>query len=117
MILEADIGVGIYGQEGMRAVDTCDFAIGEFRYLWHLLFKHGRLNYMRMSELISYFFYKNYIYTVLQILYSSVNGFSGQTIFPDWFLTYYNMWLTALPIAIKASIDQDVFPIEAMDGI
>ena len=27
MILEADIGVGIFGNEGMRAVDNSDFAI------------------------------------------------------------------------------------------
>ena len=27
MILQADIGVGIFGNEGMRAVDTSDFAI------------------------------------------------------------------------------------------
>jgi len=39
MILEADIGIGIFGKEGMRAVDSSDFAIAEFRLLWPLLFK------------------------------------------------------------------------------
>ena len=39
MILEADIGVGLYGKEGMRAVDSSDFALAEFRLLWPLLFK------------------------------------------------------------------------------
>ena len=34
MILEADIGIGLYGNEGMRAVDSSDFAIGEFKFLW-----------------------------------------------------------------------------------
>lgn len=34
MILEADIGVGIFGKEGLRAVDSSDFAIAEFRFLW-----------------------------------------------------------------------------------
>lgn len=28
MIMEANIGVGIYGQEGMRAVQSSNFAIG-----------------------------------------------------------------------------------------
>lgn len=37
MILEADIGVGLYGKEGMRAVDTSDYAVAEFRHLWTLL--------------------------------------------------------------------------------
>lgn len=31
MIQEAHIGVGIYGQEGMRAVQASDFAIPEFQ--------------------------------------------------------------------------------------
>jgi len=30
MILEAHIGVGIYGEEGMQAVQASDFAVGEF---------------------------------------------------------------------------------------
>lgn len=30
MIEAADVGIGIYGNEGMRAVQACDFAIGEF---------------------------------------------------------------------------------------
>jgi phospholipid-transporting ATPase len=47
MILEADIGIGLFGNEGMRAVDSSDFAIAEFKFLWHLLFKHGRWNYVR----------------------------------------------------------------------
>jgi P-type E1-E2 ATPase len=65
MILEADIGIGLFGNEGMRAVDNSDFAIAEFRFLWFLLFKHGRLNYMRMADFTGYFFYKNFVYTFL----------------------------------------------------
>jgi P-type E1-E2 ATPase len=30
MIMEAHIGVGLYGNEGMRAVQSGDFALGEF---------------------------------------------------------------------------------------
>ena len=105
MILEADIGIGVFGNEGMQAVDNSDFAIAEFRYLWHLLFKHGRWNYMRMSELIAYFFYKNYVYTGMQVLFSAYNGFSGSTVFPDWFLSLYNTILTAAPIAVKSIMD------------
>ena len=33
MIMEAHIGVGIYGEEGMRAVQSSDYAIGEFQFL------------------------------------------------------------------------------------
>ena len=30
MILEADLGIGLFGKEGMRAADSSDFAICEF---------------------------------------------------------------------------------------
>jgi P-type E1-E2 ATPase len=59
MIQEAHIGCGIYGNEGMRAVQSSDFAFGEFRCLWSLLLVHGRLSYLRNAEMIVYFFYKN----------------------------------------------------------
>ena len=77
MIMEADIGIGLFGKEGMRAVDSSDIAIAQFRFLWQLLFKWGRWNYTRMSTLINYFFYKNFSYTMLQILFSLYNGFSS----------------------------------------
>ncbi len=64
MILEAHIGVGLYGNEGMRAVQSGDFALGEFQYLWRLLLVHGRWSYMRNAELILYFFYKNMVFTL-----------------------------------------------------
>ena len=83
MILEADIGIGLYGKEGMRAVDNSDFAIAQFKFLWQLLFKWGRWNYSRMGNLISWFFYKNFAFTVMQIVYCFCNGFSGQSIYSD----------------------------------
>ena len=59
MIQEAHIGIGISGLEGQQAVNSSDFAIAQFRYLESLLLIHGRWNFMRMSKLILFFFYKN----------------------------------------------------------
>jgi len=42
MLLEAHIGIGIIGNEGMQAAQNSDFAIHEFSNLWNLLFVHGR---------------------------------------------------------------------------
>jgi magnesium-transporting ATPase (P-type) len=42
MIQEGDIGVGIFGLEGMQAANASDFAIPEFKALDKLLFVHGR---------------------------------------------------------------------------
>ena len=64
MLLEANIGIGLYGKEGMRAAQNSDFAIHEFKNLWNLIFVHGRLNYIRISDFIMYFFYKNFFFTI-----------------------------------------------------
>lgn len=59
MIQEAHVGIGLYGNEGLQAAQASDFALPEFKGLWRLLFIHGKLAYIRNSELILYFFYKN----------------------------------------------------------
>lgn len=58
MIQEADVGVGIAGEEGRQAVMSSDFAIGQFRFLARLMVVHGRWCYRRMAETIANFFYK-----------------------------------------------------------
>ena len=37
MIEKAHVGVGIYGKEGLQAVNNSDFAIGQFRFLQLLM--------------------------------------------------------------------------------
>ena len=49
MIKAGHIGVGIIGKEGMQAVNSSDFAIGQFRFLRGLLLVHGRQCYRRLS--------------------------------------------------------------------
>ena len=43
MIMEAHIGIGIYGEEGLRAAQSSDYAIGEFQVLRRLIFFMGFL--------------------------------------------------------------------------
>ena len=110
MIMEAHIGVGIYGEEGLRAVQSSDYAIGEFKNLSPLLFFHGRTNYIRNAECIKYFFYKNFVFTLVQFLFGFYCNFTGQTIIDDWFITTYNLIFTALPLGGRALIDHDLMP-------
>lgn len=77
MIKEAHIGVGLYGHEGLRAVQASDFAIGEFRFLWRLILVHGRKAYRNNAEMVLYFLYKNLVMTIPQFYFSFYNGFSG----------------------------------------
>lgn len=58
MIQEADVGVGIAGEEGRQAVMCSDYAIGQFRFLGRLVLVHGRWSYRRLAEMTANFFYK-----------------------------------------------------------
>ena len=108
MIMEANIGIGIFGEEGTSAAQASDFAIGEFKYLKRLLFFHGRINLMRISNMILYFFYKNFVFTMQQFYYSFFSLASGQTFVDDWYITCYNLIFTALPLCVVAVTDLDV---------
>ena len=108
MIMEAHIGVGIYGEEGLRAVQSSDYAVGEFKILRELLFSHGRMNNVRNSECIHYFFFKNFVETFNHFIFGFYCNFTGQTIIDDWFITLYNLLFTSLPLGTKAILDIDI---------
>ncbi len=108
MIQEAHIGVGLYGNEGMRAVQSSDYALPEFQYLWRLLLVHGRWNYLRVSEMILYFFYKNIIFTIPQFYYAFFCAFSGQSFFGQNYVSLYNLAFTSIPLIVKALFEQDI---------
>ena len=110
MIMEAHIGIGIYGEEGMRAVQSGDYAIGEFKILRRLLLFHGRAFYIRNAQCILYFFYKNFVFTLVQFVYGFYTNFSGQTIIDDWYISFYNLFFTALPLGARAALDFDLKP-------
>ena len=112
MIMEAHIGVGIYGEEGLRAVQSSDYAIGEFRFLRDLLLFHGRTNYIRNAQCISYFFYKNFVFTFVQFVFGFYCNFTGQTIIDDWFITLFNLLFTSLPLGARALLDHDIKPVD-----
>ena len=58
MIQEADIGIGISGQEGMQAVRASDYSFSQFAFIKRLLLVHGHWNYHRISILVLYCIYK-----------------------------------------------------------
>jgi phospholipid-translocating ATPase len=69
MIMEGDVGVGIYGKEGRQAANNADFAIGEFKFLRRLLLVHGRWNYIRQSKTFLYSMHKNMVITLTLFWY------------------------------------------------
>lgn len=109
MLREANIGIAVYNSESARVFQTADFIIPHFSSLWKLLFVHGRWNYMRTASFIMYFFYKNMIFTIPQIIFCFYNAYSGQSIFEDWFIAFYNILFTSVPIVIRSIFDKDVY--------
>eukprot|EP00033_Pygsuia_biforma_P001285 GCRY01001452.1.p1 GENE.GCRY01001452.1~~GCRY01001452.1.p1 ORF type:complete len:1119 (-),score=332.21 GCRY01001452.1:1076-4432(-) len=108
MIQAAHVGVGISGEEGLQAARSADYAIAQFRYLERLLLIHGRYSYRRISKVILYSFYKNICLYLTQCWFTFHNGFSGQTLYEQWSLSFYNVFFSSLPIVALGVLDQDV---------
>ncbi|CAI9114362.1 OLC1v1015070C1 [Oldenlandia corymbosa var. corymbosa] len=108
MIQEADIGVGISGVEGMQAVMASDFAIAQFRFLERLLVIHGHWCYKRIAQMICYFFYKNIAFGLTLFYFEAFTGFSGQSVYDDWYMILFNVVLTSLPVISLGVFEQDV---------
>jgi phospholipid-translocating ATPase len=124
MLQEADIGIGISGVEGMQAVMSSDIAIAQFRYLERLLLVHGHWCYRRISSMICYFFYKNITFGFTLFFYEMYTSFSGQAAYNDWFMSFYNVFFTSLPVIALGVFDQDVssklclkFPLLYQEGV
>ena len=58
--------------------------------------------------MILYFFYKNIVFTLPQFLYAFYCGFSGKSVYDDWYITLYNMIFTALPLMSRALFEKDI---------
>uniref|UniRef100_A0A060TC31 Phospholipid-transporting ATPase n=1 Tax=Blastobotrys adeninivorans TaxID=409370 RepID=A0A060TC31_BLAAD len=106
MIQAAHVGVGISGMEGMQAARSADVSIGQFRYLRKLLLVHGAWSYQRLSRAILYSFYKNIALYMTQFWYVFYNGFSGESIYESWTITFYNVFFTVLPPFVLGIVDQ-----------
>ncbi|KAF7592101.1 hypothetical protein BBP40_000706 [Aspergillus hancockii] len=108
MIQEADVGVGIIGEEGRQAAMSSDYAIGQFRFLQRLILVHGRWSYRRMAETIANFFYKNLVWTIALFWYSIYNDFDGSYLFDYTYIVLVNVAFTSLPVILMGIFDQDV---------
>uniref|UniRef100_UPI00398E99D4 phospholipid-transporting ATPase IH isoform X2 n=1 Tax=Pristiophorus japonicus TaxID=55135 RepID=UPI00398E99D4 len=88
MILEAHVGIGILGKEGRQAARNSDYCIPKFKHLKKLLLVHGHYYYIRIAQLVQYFFYKP--------LYDTA------------YLALYNISFTSLPILLYSLMEQHV---------
>jgi magnesium-transporting ATPase (P-type) len=108
MIKAADVGIGIMGKEGAQAVKASDYAFKEFKFLKRLIFIHGHYNYIRITKILLYSFYKNIVLIIPQLICGFYTYWSGSIIYEEMFLTAYNVLLTSIPGPILACIERDL---------
>jgi phospholipid-translocating ATPase len=108
MIQEADVGVGIAGEEGRQAVMSSDYAIAQFRFLQRLVLVHGRWSYRRLAETISNFFYKNMVWTWASFWYQAYTDFDISYVFEYTYILMFNLFFTSVPVVLMGVLDQDV---------
>jgi phospholipid-transporting ATPase len=114
MIQTASVGVGILGREGRQAANNSDFAIPRFRYLKRLMTVHGRLSLVRLSGLVRYTFYKNFVFCLPQLwLFTQVN-WSPTTLYDGFLLATYNLLWTILPPVQYGFFEQDISAVSMM---
>ncbi|GBB89212.1 hypothetical protein RclHR1_01590017 [Rhizophagus clarus] len=108
MIQAANVGVGISGQEGVQASMAADYSIAQFRFLSKLLLVHGHWDYLRISEMILNFFYKNVVWVFPVLWYQIFCMFSANIFYDYSFVQLYNMIFTVAPVIILGATDQSV---------
>ncbi|XP_069784802.1 phospholipid-transporting ATPase IC-like isoform X2 [Narcine bancroftii] len=108
MLKTAHIGVGISGQEGMQAVLSSDYSLAQFCYLERLLLVHGRWAYLRICKFLRYFLYKTFAFSFLQVWFGFYNGFSGQSVFERWCISFYKVPYSWLPVLTIGILDKDM---------
>ena len=108
MLVEASVGVGLYGKEGLQAVQVSDYGIPSFKYLWRLVFFEGRRNYMRIAEFFQYYIYKSALFTLVQFCYGFYNLWSGMTVFDGWYIYIYLTLLSVFSISWMGVADEDI---------
>ena len=58
------------GKEGRQAVRNSDYAFARFKFLQKVLLVHGHFYYIRIANLVQYFFYKvnlNFYFTLILV--------------------------------------------------
>eukprot|EP01125_Pyxidicula_operculata_P011525 TRINITY_DN3773_c0_g2_i1.p1 TRINITY_DN3773_c0_g2~~TRINITY_DN3773_c0_g2_i1.p1 ORF type:complete len:1031 (+),score=208.03 TRINITY_DN3773_c0_g2_i1:106-3198(+) len=108
MLQEANIGVGLWGEEGTQAAQNSDYAIHQFSHLGKLVTVHGRYNMLRNSVMVEYSFYKNIAMFAVQFWFAIFSNFSAQTYYDDWVMTGFNTIILLLPPLSLAIFEKDL---------
>ena len=71
-----------------------------------LLMIHGRWNFIRLSKVVLFSFYKNAVLVGILVLFSKMNFYSGTPVFDMWVLSAFN-FVCGWPILLLGLFDRD----------
>ncbi|KAF5400677.1 hypothetical protein PHET_06242 [Paragonimus heterotremus] len=100
MLLQANVGIDVYGKEGREAVRAADYAIPQFQYLRRLILVHGQLSYHRISMTMGLFYQKCVALVTTQITLAFYTGFSANSWYTNNHFILYNLTLTTIPVLL-----------------
>ncbi|XVF02013.1 hypothetical protein REPUB_Repub04eG0139400 [Reevesia pubescens] len=84
-----------------KVVMANDFFIAQFCFLERLLVVHGHWCYKRIAQM-------NIAFGLTLFYFEAFTGFSGQSIYDDWYMILFNVVLTSLPVISLGVFEQDV---------
>ena len=58
--------------------------------------------------MILYFFFKNMLFTIPQLVLAFFTNYSGQSMYDDWYISFYNLIFTSVPLVVRAVLEQDI---------
>ena len=107
MILEADVGIGIVGKEGLQASLAADYSIMEFKSLNGLILWWGRMAYKNTSIMANFVIHRGLIISMNQFIFSIFFYYNPVALYNGMLSLGYSTVFTALP-SISILLDQDI---------
>jgi magnesium-transporting ATPase (P-type) len=105
MLLEANVGVGVCLNTTKQINLLGEYSVRKFSDLRYLILKHGRYNYIRVSNTVLLFLYKNFMLALLLFSYIFYSDYSGEPVFEAGLIIFYNVLFTTLPVLVLGTFD------------
>lgn len=107
MIRASSVGIGIEGREGSQAALASDFSVRQFKDISTLILWHGRLSYIRTTNLCNFILHRGLIISTIQIFFMFSFNFVTVFLYNGYLTLGYATIFTNLPI-FSIILDTDI---------
>ena len=107
MILEANLGIGVVGKEGMQASLAADYSITKFCHLKRLLLWFGRISYKNTSNITIFVIHRGLIISLLQLIFSIIFYYSPIPLYNGYLMLGYSTLYTNIPV-LTLLLDREI---------